>query len=267
MQTNDEPQAEHVGSWRFFNQHFAVICALFVVVFASIKVFFAAGLQTPTALSILAVADRTQLLSATVISALSIVVPYLLFVPQFTRWLFNGNGLNASIWQQILTACLWSPTLVFAVTSMTLPVLGGFLITLVTIVVMRVTTRRKGRHIGERKGEKITAQFTRGQAWAFASMSGILLINILGQPWIAREAVTLAGNQIEISRVVGAQGEMTLLIVEPGRQVLWVHTDKIEKRELCAPEPTWSSSPLLQFLYPSENGADCSAIVKSLRAG
>lgn len=262
MQTTNEPTIESIGPWRFFNQHFAVICALFVVVFASIKVFCAAGFQTPIALSILAVADRTQLLSATVISALTIVVPYLIIIPQFNKWLFSRNEQNANFWQQIGTACLWVLTSLFVVFSMTLPILGSWLLALILLFILRVVAHRKGRHTGERKGEKLVAQFTGAQAWTFASISGLLLLSILGQPWIAREAVTLAGNQTEVSRVVGAQGDMTLLIVEQGRQVLWVKTDEITKRELCAPEPTWSGSPLVQFLAPGDYGADCAAADK-----
>lgn len=259
MDKTDQVEKTVAPTRDFVDRHLALISALSLVVIAALRVLFVSTFDLPTALSVLAIVDRTQLLASSVLAAITVVLPVMFVQPSFRRWLLAGNRAGASFSDQLRTGLLWVPVGGIALFTFTIPLATGWFIGwLIYLVLMRrlkSMARRKGQEV-PRDGSPVLR--TESNNWLFATLLGSLLLTVMYQPWLAREAVELKGGDVVVASVVGTQGDMTLLLERAGAGATWVQTSSIEARSLCRTEPTWYGSSLSALIPRS--GTVCSEI-------
>ncbi|PWC06569.1 hypothetical protein [Mycetocola zhujimingii] len=249
---------------QFLDRHLALMGALLLVVLATMRVYFVAGFDLPTALSVLAIVDRTQLLTATVLSGVAYIVPLLFIQPRFRKWLWAGNAPGAGFTKQMRTALLWFPLSGVVIFTLSLPLLIGWFVGWLLLLVLKRQARRKARKAGRRSAGKDTHPLSPDtNNWIFASLVGLTLITVLYQPWLAREALHVANDEEVVAHVVGVQGDMTLVLELPGSAARWIKTDEIESRAVCRGVPAWYSATVSTLL--PRQGEDCTAILNAKR--
>ncbi|WP_288025153.1 hypothetical protein [Arthrobacter sp.] len=266
MSESTEAMPDSAPLRRFLDRHLALLCALFLVVFATLRVFFVSGFDLPTALSVLAIVNRTQLLTATVLSGVAFIVPLLFIQPKFRQWLWAGNSQGAGFTKQIRTALLWVPISTIVLLGFTLPLIFGWFFGWVTFLLLKYRARKKGRLTGRRgSGNDAQPINTDTNSWLVATMLGITLMTVLYQPWLAREALHTTGGENVVGNVVGVQGGMTLVLEMPGSSARWIKTAEIASRDICRTTPRWYSSSLASFV--PRPGVDCAALLTANKEG
>lgn len=113
---------------RFVDRHLALLGAVLLVVVATLRVRFVAGFDMPTALAVLAIVDRTRLLTLSALTGLVFVISLIFIQPAFRRWLLAGNEDGTPFPTQIRTVILWFPVSVIVLTTFILPLLAGWFI-------------------------------------------------------------------------------------------------------------------------------------------
>ncbi|MEV5041302.1 hypothetical protein [Microbacterium sp. LMI1x-1-1.1] len=247
---------------RFVDRHLALLGALFLVVIAILRVYFVAGFDMPTALSVLAIVDRTQLLTSSVLTGMVLVVPLIFIQPAFRKWVLAGNRDGAPFSAQMRTALLWIPLSGIVLSTFTVPLLIGWLVGWIVYLVIHRWASKRAVKAGLAPPAKNAPLFDQNtNNWIAASALGFLAFSVLLQPWLAREAVSLRGGEQVVGSVVGTQGEMTLLLAAGRRGAQWVATEGIESRELCRDRPEWYAATLLALL--PRDGIACRPILEA----
>lgn len=249
---------------RFVDRHLALLGAIFLVVIAILRVYFVSGFDLPTALAVLAIVDRTQLLTSSVLTGLVFILPLIFIQPAFRKWVLAGNADGAPFSAQMRTALLWIPLSGIVVATFTLPLLGGWFLGWVLYLLLHRWVSRKALKAGKQPPAKNAPLLGPSSSnWLFATMLGLMAYTVLLQPWLAREAVSLSGNEQVVGSVVGTQGEMTLVLGTGRAGAQWVPTEDIESRELCRDRPEWFGATLISLL-PRE-GIACRPILEAQR--
>lgn len=250
---------------RFVDRHLALLSALALVVLATFRVYFVAGFDLPTALSVLAIVDRAQLLTATVLAGLAFIIPLVFIQPVVRKWMWAGNVPGAPFSTQVRTALVWVPLSVVVIFGITLPLLAGWFVGWLLLIATRARARRKAIRAGlnppDAKARPVSKDWS---TWLLATVLGWTLMTVMYMPWLAKEAVHVSGDErAMVGYVVGVQGDMTLILKLPGSVANWVQTDDINGRVLCRDTPQWTTSSLAGLL-PRE-GEDCASILRAQR--
>lgn len=204
------------------------------MIFAGLRVLYFASFNVEAALSILSVANRTNIVVSTVIFMLGALGPSLLMDARFRAWLYAGNRDGAPFAIQLRTAVLGIPlagyvaAFLSAVTALAI----GLAIAVAVVFIRR---RRRARRLSG-GSELLGADTPNGLGWLFATAIGAVLLLGLARPWQALERFTLDGADPIVGYMMGEQAQMSL-IVERGGAITWVPTEKLQGRELCAPTP------------------------------
>lgn len=250
---------------RFVDRHLALLGAVLLIVIATFRVYFVAGFDLPTALAVLAIVDRTQLLTSSVLTALVFVLPVLFIQPAVRRWLLAGNAAGATFPTQLRTGLLFFPLVMIVLATFTLPLLGGWLVGWLMYVVLSRWARRRAIRVGAEPPKKNAPLFDSNfNNWILATLLGWMFLTALIQPWLVREVVELSDGEQVVGSVVGTQGEMTLLLL-PRDGAQWVATGEIETRSVCRDSPEWYS--LTVFALVPRDGISCKAILEEQLEG
>lgn len=245
---------------RFLDRHLLLFCTLMLVVFATLRVYFVSRFDLPTALTVLAIVDRTQLLTATVLSAVTFLAPLLFVQANIRKWMLAGNTLGAGFKLQVRTAILWIPLSGLILVGFSVPLILGWFLGWLIFLFLKFRARKKGTAHANRDAEPPTPPGHAGTlSWLFATMVGVTLLTVLNQPWLAREAIQVSGGEDVVGSVVGVQGDMTLLLERPASSARWIKTDEIESRAICRSAPRWYISSPASFI--PRPGEDCEAIL------
>ena len=238
----------------------ALLGAVLLVVIATLRVYFVAGFDLPTALAVLAIVDRTQLLTTSVLTALVFALPVFFIQPVVRRWLLAGNTPGATFTAQLRTGLLFIPLVMIVLTTFTLPLLGGWLLGWLLYLVLRRYARRRAVRAGAEPPKKNAPLFDSNfNNWIIATLLGWMFLTVLIQPWLVREAVQLSDGEQVVGSVVGTQGEMTLVLL-PRDGARWVATKEIESRSICRDRPEWYSLTALALI--PRDGISCKAILE-----
>ena len=249
---------------RFVDRHLALLGAVLLIVIATLRVFFVAAFDMPTALAVLAIVDRTQLLTSSVLTGLVLVLPLIFIQPATRKWLLAGNATGAPFSTQMRTAVLWIPLLAIVLTTFTLPLIAGWFTGWIIYFFVHKWARKRALLLGQEPPRKNAPMFDANfNNWIVATLIGWMFLTVLYQPWLAREAVELSDGERVVGSVVGTQGDMTLLLGAAGAGARWVATDEIDSRDVCRDRPEWYSATL-PFLLPRE-GVSCKAILDEHR--
>jgi hypothetical protein len=263
-ETTTAAAAEGTPVRRFVDRHLALLGAVLLVVIAILRVYFVSAFDMPTALSVLAIIDRTQLLTSSVLTGLVFVLPLIFIQPAFRKWVLAGNKDGAPFSAQMRTALLWIPLSGIVISTFTLPLLIGWFFGWIVYLVIHRWASRNAVRAGKQPPRKNAPLFDQNMNnWIVATMLGYLAFTVLLQPWLAREAVSLRSGEQVIGSVVGTQGEMTLLLGAGRSGAQWVSTDAIESRELCRDRPEWYGATLLALL--PRDGIACKPILEAQR--
>lgn len=249
--------------WSVVEKHLALVVALALVVFAVMRVFFLSGFDLSTALSVLAIVDRTQLLTASVLAAITLVVPLVFINPGSRAWLLAGNTSGAPFLTQLRTGLLWLPLSGVVVFGMSLSLVVGWVLGFLTLVAVNAIRRRRARKAGAPlpdRTEKVRFS-SDASGWLIATFAGWTLLTVMSAPWLAKEAVHIGVDDAQVGYVIGEQAGMTLILTSPGSDAAWVRSENIESRAVCRQAGQWWTSSL-GSLIPKE-GEDCAAILKT----
>lgn len=244
---------------RFADRHLALICTFALVLLATLRVYFVVAFDMATALSVIAIVDRAQLLMATVLAGFAFVVPLLFIRPDFRKWLWEGNSPGAGFSKQLRTAVLWIPLSLVVIFTFSLPLLVGWFGGWLALLLLKRRAKKKAQKSGRRsigKGGPIDED---SNFWLLATFLGFTLLSLLYQPWLAREAVHMSTGETVVANVVGVQGDMTLLLESSTAR--WVKTDEIENRAICRPKFQWYSATLSSLTH--REGENCSEIIET----
>jgi hypothetical protein len=248
---------------KFVDRHLALLGAVLLVVIATFRVYFVVSFDMQTALAVLAIVDRTQLLTTSVLTALVFVLPILFVQPDIRRWVMAGNDPGATFPTQLRTALLWIPLGAIVLGAFTLPMLLAWFIGWLLLVTVRARARRSAARRGTEPPSKNAPLFQSSlNNWILATLIGLIFVSVLNQPWLAREAVHMEDDEQVVASVVGIQGEMTLLLV-PQEGARWVKTEEIDSRAVCQDRPEWHGMTLFS-LIPRE-GFECGPILDEQR--
>lgn len=221
-------------SRRLIEQHLALVASAAVVVFAGLRVLYFASFNVEAALSILSVANRTNIIVSTVIFILGTLGPSLLMDARFRAWLYAGNRDGAPFAIQLRTAVLGIPLAGYVAAFLRAATALG-IGSAIAVAVLLIRRRRRARRLAG-ESDRPTGETSNGFGWLFATAIGAVLLLGLSRPWQALERFTLAGANPIVGYMIGEQAQMSL-IVERGGALTWVPTEKLQRRELCAPTP------------------------------
>jgi hypothetical protein len=253
-------------AFEFVDRHLALLGALAVVVLASLRVYFVAGFHLPTALTVLSVVDRTQLLTSTVLAALTTAVPSLLafFWVEVRRWVSAGLDDQAERWRRVAIGAVILPF--FGILTITVPVV--LLLAVGAAVLLRLISQWRARRRARRSTASPEERQRRTEAriqrlisireFIAVSFLGLLLFQVFTAPWLPKESVELQGNgERTVGYLVGAQGEMTLLLEAPHGQPVWIQTSAIEARDTCKSQRHWLVESLGDLGIRGQYGEEC----------
>lgn len=237
---------------------------MLVVVIATLRVYFVTGYDMPSALAVLAIVDRVQLLSSSVLTAMVVLVPLIAIQPATRRWLLAGNKDGAPFSTQMRTAILWIPFSMTLLATMSILFLGAWLVGWSIYTILHRRAAKRARKAGTRPPAKGAPVFDPdSNNWLLASVVGLMFVSVMLQPWLMREDVEMRSGDKVVGSVVGTQGDMTLLLGASPAGARWVQTDQIAARKVCRDRPEWYSGTL-QSLLPHE-GVSCDAILEKQR--
>lgn len=212
------------------------------------RVFWFSALSVPVALSVLSVADRAAVLASTVINALTILTPLLLFYGPARNWLLAGNDPGAPFAIKLRTALIWVPLSGVLLGTLTPPYLLGLVAAVVVIVVFGVVRRRR---MPKQVPENVASQRTDWLLWGLATLIAYFVIQVISPPWLPLEEVKVDHYRKPIVGYVVGESSGHTLVVSRLKFPIWVPTKAIEQRELCLTSTDWWARPLTDNLAQS----------------
>ncbi|MBT2555632.1 hypothetical protein [Arthrobacter sp. ISL-5] len=239
---------ERTGISKLFGEHFALAASAALVLLSVVRVYYFSAFSPDVALTVLSVVNRTQVLVSTLLNFLAVFAPFLIFIRPYRKWFFAGYnpGASTSVRMIAAVACLpLAPLLASALSPVALASIGAGV-----LIVWAVS--------GEDRRRK---ELRRSVLALIATVATILMLIL---PWQPLEKITLqsADNPV-VGYVMGEQAGKTL-IIDRFRQPLWIKSDEVNGRELCAKKDTWLGITLSTHISnlinrpPRPQGVDCS---------
>ncbi len=215
-------------------EHLGLLVSAMLVAVTLLHVLVVAGWDLPTALAVLDVADRTQVLLA---SAASVAVAIgATAVLQFRRvWPTYRRFIDGSTAQQGVATIGF----ILGLSAIpAIPVGAGLLIVLI-YAFGQMAVRRASRRGGVSEDGRVLVSRER---WSLVTLfawiaTGWILIVILTQPWVPFEEVSLRDDTSVTGYVIGQDGAMTLVLDD--RQAKWIKTDDVDARRICGRDQSW----------------------------
>jgi hypothetical protein len=234
----------------FVDRHLALVLGLALVAFAVLRVYFVAGFDLATALAILAVVDRPQLLAATLLSAIALLLPLMIVNPSIRKWILAGNRDGATFGAQLRSAVVGLPLFGVSALVLSVPLVAGWVIAAGGVLLVRRRVRKRAAVLGplSRRDSAVRAGAEGWKGWVAAMGIGLLTISSLNSPWLSQEALELKSSEIVAGRIVGEQAGMMLVLQRRGGSAVWVRSDEVESRRLCGPRVEWWSHSVAELL-------------------
>lgn len=249
---------QRTGAVGFFKEHFALAASASLVLLSVIRVYYFAGLSPDVALTVLSVANRTQVLVSTLLNGLVILAPLLIFLGPLRKWLLAGNETGASLSAKMRTGIVWLPLAPIVAASLSVSLLFGY--TVGGLVAWLVVRRKRKKLASDPDAAGKKNNFV-DKEWLLATIVGVAMMAMLSIPWQPLEKITLqSADKPVVGYVIGEQSGKTL-IIEKLRQPLWTNSDDVKGRELCAKKDSWMNMTLTAHvlnLANSPQGVDCS---------
>ena len=104
---SSQDSSDHDFSGTFIDKHLALVSAVSLVLIATLKVYFVSSFNLSTALTVLSIVDRTQLLTASALTGLVLLVPVSFIQPTVHAFLNQGHQEGATFLVQLRTAVIW----------------------------------------------------------------------------------------------------------------------------------------------------------------
>lgn len=221
--------------------HVTLTVSLSLAVLAVLRALYFAKFDLSVAFAVLALTDQTTLLITTLamflVVGLSIVWVFdpgghvnRMHEPGAPRGIAFGTTIAVSVALPLIYGSFMSP-IFFAL---------GTLVLILIIVTRFWRVRRRRAHPKSNSNRA---------AWAAGLVSGLILVTLLGQPWMPSEQITTASSdEIVAGYVVGEQAGQ-LLLLDRSREPVWIDVSDISRREVCEinqlpPNFRWITTPV-----------------------
>lgn len=216
-------------------EHLGLLLSAMLVAVTLLHVLAVAGWDLPTALAVLDVADRTQVLLASAVIVAVVVGATTVFM-QFRRvWPTYRRLIEGSTAQQGVAIIVF--ILVLSALP-AIPVGAALLIVLIYALGEMLVRRASKRGRVSEDGRVLVSP----ESWSWFTLvawmvTGLTLISILSQPWVPFEEVSLSDDTSVTGYVIGQDGAMTL-VLDDG-QAKWIKTDDVDARRICGRDQSW----------------------------
>ncbi|WP_411730940.1 hypothetical protein [Paeniglutamicibacter sp.] len=234
---------EHSNSSKAIRDHLPLAASLLLVVVAALRVFYFSGPDVATALAITSVIDYPAILLASLTTLLAPALPIaLFFYPPLGNWMMAGTARNATSSERWRSAIVWTPLAILYSWAFT----PGMLLALLFLFLYQIGDSRKAAwsRIPKLSKLKYVGHFIWHMLPAFAVF--LVVFPLLFRPWTPLESIEMKAKQeTTIGYVIGEQsGKM--LVIDSEKIPVWIESDQISTRSICAEEPNWISRPLFQ---------------------
>ena len=249
---------EGKGASGFLTEHLALVASAALVLLSVIRVYIFAAFNPDVALTVLSVANRTQVLASTLLNVIVTVTPFVVVFQPLRQWLFAGQRRNASYAAKLRTAIVWSSLLPLVVSTFSAAMLTGVGIAGIFALLSKWRARRRKERDPD-AAEKPN-RFAWDLQWIAMLLLGSMLFTVLSKPWQPLEKVKLASSDTPvIGYIIGEQAGKTL-IVDKKTKPIWTKSDDVTSRELCVKEQSWMASSLATLMFEVQNrqiGVEC----------
>lgn len=245
----------------FASQHLAIVASAMLVLLSVLRVYYFVRFDTATALSVLSVANRTQILVSTVLNVLIFVGPLLLIFDPTRKWMTAGFTPGGPFGAYLRIGVVWMPLFPVMILAISLPVVLGALLGMVcNWMLKKRRTKKQKRNDNEHRDDEHEAFLgTVREHWgklALVAFVGTLIVFSLNRPWLPLESMTIANSSERIVGYVIGEQAGKVLVYEPGEPVHWVDDADVTNRENCAPQESVWTAPAYALIH--KDGADCS---------
>ncbi|MDQ0867904.1 hypothetical protein QFZ70_000377 [Arthrobacter sp. V1I9] len=243
----------------FVKEHLALIASASLVLLSVIRVYYFAALNPDVALTVLSVANRTQVLVSTLLNAIVTIAPFMLLIAPLRQWMLAGNQTGAPFKDQLRTGIVWVPLAPILLSTLSAALIAGYLLggVLLWIAALRKRRKQEDKAVASKKASPYKGEGT----WVLTTILGTTLMLTLITPWQPLEKITLENaDKPLIGYVVGEQAGKTL-ILDKLRKPVWTDSEKVLGREMCAKEESWMNSSLATLglkLLNRPQGVGCS---------
>lgn len=203
-------------------------------------------------------ANRTTVLTSTLLTVFALLAPIGLFSKPTRRWLVAGNDVGAPFWLKMRTALIWIP-LAGALLGIVSPLLVLSVVAGSGIGRLVVWRRKKAKRQDAAEPSQQEQASRRGGdhlLWILATSVGLLLSQTLSSPWVPLEKVDITAGSSTVGYVIGEQAGR-LLIVTREKEAIWVKDTDVSGRELCATSSGWLTSPIKDLVSTPKHRAAC----------
>ncbi|GAT74857.1 putative membrane protein [Microbacterium sp. HM58-2] len=225
-------------------KHVALAVSLSLAILVVLRALYFARFDLPVAFAVLTLTNQATLLITTL--ALFLVVGLSIV------WVLDPGGyVNRAHEAGTPRAIVFGTTI--AVTAL-LPLIYGSFMTpilaalailgVITLTVVRIRRRRQSKRRPQPRKNRA--------AWAAGLVSGAIVVTLLGQPWMPSEQITTTSSgEPVVGYIVGEQAGQ-LLLLDRGRQPVWIKVSSIASREVCEmnplpPDLRWITTPVYRF--------------------
>lgn len=246
------------GASGFLTEHLALVASAALVLLSVIRVYIFAALNPDVALTVLSVANRTQVLVSTLLNVIVTLTPFLVFFPPVRQWLFAGQKQGAPYPVKMRTALVWSLILPFVIATFSAMLVAGFGIAGTLAWFSRWRLRKRIQK--DPDAAQKPSRFAGDRQWIAMLLLGSLLFTTISKPWQPLEKLKLSSSDTPvIGYIIGEQAGKTL-IVDKQTKPIWTKSDDVTSRELCVKEQSWMSSSLTTLVFKMQNrqiGVEC----------
>jgi len=236
------------------DSHLALIASAVLVAFSGLRVYFFAGFDISRALTILSVANQTNIAVSSLLFLVAAFCPSLLIWPRTRRWLFAGNATGARAWLQLRTALVWIPLVCIIASALTVALVAGVL---VAYLLVKIALRRRTVRAQRGDGGGAVPGSVAGFSWLYATFVGFSVLLAMLTPWQAKESVTIRSADKPIVGYIMGEQAGDLLIVGPKKSLRWVPVNEVASRDMCKdPDSPWYLSRLGALAIPA-SGVEC----------
>jgi hypothetical protein len=217
---------------------YALVFTIGLVGIALVRIWAFSNFDSATTLAVLSVVDRTSIILATVV----------VLVPSATFYLIITTG---TLLPRIIWACVNHPDRVVALVA---PLVGATLLVAVvssaslfgfSLFALFVAVKFGVGRLARTKGRPQTKPVVSLTAVIIAL--SVTLSTSIFSPWVPRELVIVQDGRHITGYIVGA-AERRSLVIDESKHAIWVQSDQIVSRSLCAEYVSVAFEPLSQFL-------------------
>lgn len=223
--------------------HVTLTVSLALAVLVALRALYFARFNLSVAFSVLALTDQATLLITTLAMAVTAGVSII--------WVFDPGGyVNRAHLPGTPRGIVFGTTI--AMTALLPLIYGSFMspivvaVVTVSLIVWAVLKIRRSR----RPDPSATSNSNKNRlAWAAGLVCGTVLTFFLSQPWMPSEEITtFTSSKPIVGYVVGEQAGQ-LLVLDLGRQPVWIKVSDISRREVCEthmlpPGYRWITTPV-----------------------